>query len=290
MIDLRSRTQTNSRYRAGTKNMNNDRLTLIRKHLYSHGPTSVQDLADATGASLATLRRDLATLETDGVIDRSHGGARLARGSSIEVSFDMRETERLSYKRAIADAAYRLIRPHSTIFLDSGTTVLQLARRLRLDPLPIAVFTNGLAVAQELLAAPRLRVMLLGGQLRADNASVVGPHAESMLDRLHFDQLFMGASAVATDGVIYSVDVSEASLNERMLARSAERAVLADSSKFGSIATYAVAPIARASTVISDGQLSMEWRQTLEKSGVDLIVAEDGDDHRASEADHGERA
>jgi DeoR family fructose operon transcriptional repressor len=90
--------------------------------------------------------------------------------------------------------------------------------------------------------------------------------------------------------VIYSVDVSEASLNERMLARSAERAVLADSSKFGSIATYAVAPIARASTVISDGQLSMEWRQTLEKSGVDLIVAEDGDDHRASEADHGERA
>ena len=85
--------------------MTNDRLTLIRQHLYSHGPASVQDLAEATGASLATLRRDLAVLETEGVIDRSHGGARLARGSSIEVSFDMRETERLAYKRAIADAA-----------------------------------------------------------------------------------------------------------------------------------------------------------------------------------------
>lgn len=267
--------------------MKNDRLTLIRQHLYSHGPTSVQDLAEATGASLATLRRDLTVLETEGVIDRSHGGARLARGSSVEVSFDMRETERLTYKRAIADAAFRLIRPHSTIFLDSGTTVLQLARRLRLDPLPIVVFTNGLAVAQELLAAPRLRVMLLGGQLRADNASVVGPHAESMLDRLHFDQLFMGASAVGSDGMIYSVDVSEASLNERMLARSAERAILADSSKFGSIATYAVAPIAQASTVISDDQLSNQWRQTLEKSGLDVVVAPNGEDLPRVQGEHG---
>lgn len=253
--------------------MKNDRLSLIRQHLYSHGPASVQELAEATGASLATLRRDLATLEAQGAIDRSHGGARLARGSSVEVSFDMRETERLAHKRAIADAAYALIRPHSTIFLDSGTTVLQLARRLRLDPLPVSVFTNGLAVAQELLTAPRLRVMLLGGQLRADNASIVGPHAEAMLDRLHFDQLFMGAGAVGSDGMIYSVDVAEASLNERMLARSSERAVLADSTKFGSIATYAVAPIATASTVISDEQLDAPWRQTLEKSGVDLIIA-----------------
>ena len=270
--------------------MKNDRLTLIRQHLYSHGPTSVQALAEATGASLATLRRDLAVLEGEGVIDRSHGGARLARGSSIEVSFDMRETERLTHKRAIADAAYRLIRPHSTIFLDSGTTVLQLARRLRLDPLPIVVFTNGLAVAQELLAAPRLRVMLLGGQLRPDNASVVGPHAEGMLDRLHFDQLFMGASAIGSDGTIYSVDVSEASLNERMLARSTERAILADSSKFGSIATYAVAPVSAVSTIVSDDQLGPDWRQTLEKAGIDLIIASEGAEAARAKGSDGERA
>ncbi|MBL8597806.1 MAG: DeoR/GlpR transcriptional regulator [Devosia sp.] len=253
--------------------MKTDRLSLIRQHLYSHGPASVQQLADATGASLATLRRDLAALEAEGVIDRSHGGARLAQGSSVEVSFDMRETEHIANKRMIADAAYRLIKPHSTIFLDSGTTILQLARRLRLDPMPIVVFTNGLAVAQELLTAPRIRVMLLGGQLRPDNASIVGPQAEAMLERLHFDQLFMGASAIADDGMICSVDVSEASLNGKMLARSRQKVLMADSSKFGAVATYAVAPIGTASVVICDAGLDPRWQQTLAQSGVDLLLA-----------------
>lgn len=253
--------------------MKNDRLSLIRQHLYSHGPASVQELADATGASLATLRRDLAALEAEGVIDRSHGGARLAQGSSVEVSFDMRETEHIANKRMIADAAYRLIQPHSTIFLDSGTTILQLARRLRLDPIPVVVFTNGLAVAQELLAAPRIRVMLLGGQLRPDNASIVGPQAEAMLERLHFDQLFMGASAIADDGMICSVDVSEASLNGKMLARSRQKVVMADSSKFGAVATYAVAPINAASVIICDIGLGARWQQTLAQAGVELMLA-----------------
>lgn len=257
--------------------MKTDRLSLIRHHLYSNGPASVQELAEATGASLATLRRDLATLEADGIIDRSHGGARLAQGSSIELSFDMRETERIADKRAIAEAAYGLIKPHATIFLDSGTTVLQLAKRLRLDPVPIVVFTNGLAVAQELLAAPRIRVMLLGGQVRADNASVVGPQAESMLDRLHFDQLFMGVSAIADDGMIYSVDVSEASLNEKMLARSAERIILADSGKFGSMSTYAVAPLNTVSTIITDGALAAHWQQSLRQSPASLMIATPSD-------------
>ncbi|MEQ1769246.1 MAG: DeoR/GlpR family DNA-binding transcription regulator [Devosia sp.] len=253
--------------------MKTDRLSLIRQHLYSHGPASVQALADATGASLATLRRDLSALEAQGVIDRSHGGARLAEGSSIEVSFDMRENEHIGGKRDIADAAYRLIKPHSTIFLDSGTTVLQLARRLKLDPMPVDVFTNGLAVAQELIAAPRVRVTLLGGLLRADNASVVGPLAEQLLDRLHFDQLFMGASAVADDRMIYSVDVSEASLNEKMLRRSRLRVLLADSSKFGGSATYAVAPLSDASVIVSDAALSPAWQDAIAEAGTKLVLA-----------------
>jgi DeoR/GlpR family transcriptional regulator of sugar metabolism len=253
--------------------MKTDRLSLIRQHLYRHGHASVQDLATASGASLATLRRDLAALEAEGAIDRSHGGARLAQGSSVEVSFEMRESERIDDKRAIADVAYRLIEPHSTIFLDSGTTVLQLARRLRLDPIPVAVFTNGLAVAQELLSAPRIKVMLLGGQVRADNASVVGPQAEAMLERLHFDQLFMGASAIGPDLTIYSIDMIEASLNEKMLKRSRQRVILADSSKFGMMATYAIAPLSAASIVITEALADDSWRQRMEQQDIQVVVA-----------------
>ena len=111
--------------------------------------------------------------------------------------------------------------------------MLQLARLIRINPLPLRIFTNGLAVAQEFLNISDLEVVLLGGQLRSENASLVGPQAEAMLESIWFDQLFLGASAIGPDGAIYSVDSAEANLNRCMLTRSAHRFVLADSSKFG---------------------------------------------------------
>lgn len=252
-----------------------DRLDAIRSHLYANGFSTIQDLADAVGASLATVRRDLQVLEQDGVIDRIHGGARIAEGSSVELAFQEREKRQLSAKRAIANAAYELLSPRTAIFLDAGTTVLQLARLIRINPIPLRIFTNGLIVAQEFLNMPSLEVTLLGGQLRSENASIVGPQAEAMLEGLWFDQLFLGASAVSPDGAIYSVDSAEASLNRRMLTRSANRYVLADSSKFGTTATYKVSPLAD-TRLITDTGLTAQWRSQLEEAGVDAAFAQLG--------------
>jgi DeoR/GlpR family transcriptional regulator of sugar metabolism len=252
--------------------MKTERLNAIRRHLYAHGPSTIQGLADAVGTSLATLRRDLATLEEEGIVDRVHGGARLAEGSTVEVAFEHRESHNLNAKRAIANSAFGLLKPHTTVFFDASTTVLQLVRRLRIDPTPVTVFTNGLSVAHALLNVPRVRVMTLGGQVRNENASIVGPHAEAMLERLWFDQLFLGAGAINQDGTIYSVDLAEANLNAKMLARSTERHLLVDSSKFGAIATYAVAPVSSATHVISDAALSPDWRQRLQNLGVTLTL------------------
>lgn len=251
-----------------------ERLDAIRGYLYAHGYTTVQALADAVGASLATIRRDLQILEREGAIDRVHGGARIAEGSSVEVAFQERAKRNLVAKRAIARAAYQVLVPHATIFLDAGTTVLQLARLIRLNPLPLRIFTNGLTVAQEFLNVPHLSVSVIGGQLRSENVSLVGPEAEQMLDTLWFDQLFLGMSAVADDGALYSVDSAEASLNRRMLARSAVAHLLTDSSKFGTTATYRVGPLAT-SRVITDWRLSSDWRARLADMGVDATIAED---------------
>jgi DeoR/GlpR family transcriptional regulator of sugar metabolism len=253
-----------------------DRLTSIREHLYAHGSSTNQELVAATGVSLATLRRDLTVLEEEGVIDRVHGGARLAAGSNVEIGFEQREKENLAAKRNIADTAYERIKPHTAIFLDSATTVLQLARRLRIMPMPITIFTNSLAATHELLNVSKIRVVIVGGQVRSENASAVGPFAEGMLEKLWFDQLFLGAGAVGDNGSIYSIDLNEASLNAKMLARSAERILLADASKFGKSATYAVAPISGVNLIISDLALTVEWRQRLLNLGVDLKIAVDG--------------
>jgi DeoR family fructose operon transcriptional repressor len=252
-----------------------ERLDAIRGYLYAHGYSTVQALADAVGASLATIRRDLQVLETEGAIDRVHGGARIAEGSSVEVAFQQRAKRHLVAKRAIARAAYGALKPHATIFLDAGTTVLQLARLIRLNPLPLRIFTNGLTVAQEFLNVPNLSVSVIGGQLRIENVSLVGPEAEQMLETLWFDQLFLGVSAIAEDGALYSVDSAEASLNRRMIARSAQSFVLTDASKFGTTATYRVAPLT-AARVITDWRLDSAWRARLADMGVEATIAEAG--------------
>jgi len=252
-----------------------ERLDAIRSHLYTRGFSDIQSLAESVGASPATIRRDLQVLEREGAIDRVHGGARIAEGSSVEVAFQERAKRNLAAKRAIAAAAYELLSAHATVLLDAGTTVLQLARLIRVNPLPLRIFTNGLAVAQELINVPKLEVGLLGGQLRSENASLVGPQAEEMLGSLWFDKLFLGVSAIGPDGAIYSVDSAEASLNRSMLSRSAESFLLADSSKFGTMATFRVGPLAK-SRIITDAGLASEWRSRLADLGVLATIADNG--------------
>ncbi len=252
-----------------------DRLDAIRSHLYASGFSTIQDIADAVGASLPTIRRDLQILEQSGVIDRVHGGARIVEGSSVELVFQEREKRNLAAKRAIANAAFELLSPRTSVFLDAGTTVLQLARLIRINPMPLRIFTNGLIVAQEFMNVPTLEITLLGGQLRSENASLVGPQAEAMLETLWFDQLFLGASAVSSDGAIYSVDSAEASLNRHMLTRSANTYVLADASKLGTMATYKVAPLACAK-LITDTDVSSEWRTILADMAVETTFASAG--------------
>ncbi|HTJ58977.1 MAG TPA: DeoR/GlpR family DNA-binding transcription regulator [Devosiaceae bacterium] len=257
-----------------------ERLEAIRTHLYANGFSSIQSLAEAVGASLATVRRDLQLLEREGAVDRVHGGARIADGSSVEVAFQERAKHNLAAKRALSAAAYKLLCPHASVFLDAGTTVLQLARLIRVNPLPLRIFTNGLPVAQEFLNVPNLQVSVLGGQLHSENASLVGPQAEALLEGLWFDQLFLGVSAIGTDGAIYSVDSAEASLNSRMLPRSAQRFVVADASKFGTMATYRVAPLQGVTRVITDSRLSSEWRRRLDDLGIAVSIVETGGETR----------
>ncbi len=250
-----------------------DRVTAIRRHLFTKGFSSVGEIAVVVGVSEPTVRRDLMELEAQGVILRSHGGARIADGSGAEVAFEVREQINLVQKRAIGEAAYQMLRPGSAVFLDAGTTVLQLARRVRLNPIPLRVFTNCLAVAQMLMVVPEVTVTLLGGSLRAQNASVVGPMAEDALERLWFDQLFLGVGAVALGGEMSSADEQEARLNRGMLARTISPVILADGAKFGRQLTFQVARIGVGMRVVVDGGLSAAWQGRLAEFGCDLVLA-----------------
>ncbi len=253
--------------------MKSNRTQAIRQYLFANGSSQIATIAEAVGASLPTLRRDLARLEEQGVVVRTHGGARLSDQFEGEVAFEQREAKALGAKRAIGDVAYETLQPGTSIFLDSGTTVLQLARRIRLDPIPLNIFTNCLPAAQMLIDIADVKVTLLGGHLRKENSSVVGPLAEEMLGRLWFKQLFLGCGAVSPDGNIYSVDENEARLNFMMLSRAERNVLLADSSKFGARLTYKVAPLSRLTAVISDEGLDADWIERIETAGAQVTIA-----------------
>lgn len=252
--------------------MQDERFAIIREHLYRVGTSSIEDLAHLTRSSKPTIRRDLQALEADGVIERVHGGARLVHGNGGEIAFELREKRNIARKRAIAEAAFALLRPGQTIFLDTGTTVLQLARRLRVDPMPLTVVTNGMPIAQELLGLPGVRVIMTGGQLRAENRSLVGPYAQRQLEEFWCNQLFLGVTTIAEDGRIYSTDDAEAAMNVEMLRHATERTALADASKFGQYAPFVVAPLSQVTRVITDDSLSSEWRDRLAHLGVALTI------------------
>jgi DeoR family transcriptional regulator, aga operon transcriptional repressor len=250
-----------------------DRSSAIRAFLFEHGQTTVLRLAEVIGTSVATLRRDLTELEQAGMVERLHGAARLANGTLHEVGFKAREATNLAAKRAIALAAFAMIRPDSTLMLDAGTTVLQLARQIRQTGLELRVFTNSLAVAQELVDLPSVTLCLLGGKVRAENLSVTGPLADAMLQGLWFDQLFLGASAISDDGWITSHDADEAQVNATMMARSAQTMVLADHSKFSQRATFAVQRLTGDERLVTDGPLSADLGRYADDVGLTVTTA-----------------
>ena len=246
----------------------------IQQFLYTNGASSIQALINHTGSSPATVRRELARLEELGVVQRTHGGAVLTETRGLEAAFSLREHEQLEAKRAIARLAYEHLEPGSSVLMDAGTTVLQLARLIRLTPMRLTVITNGLALAQELAGVPDVEVITVGGRLRADNLSSVGPYAEAALMEFSCDQLFLGATAINREGVMQTLDAAEAAINRSMLERAEERVLLADSSKFGHRAPYRVAGIERVTSVITDSGLKPEWVGHLEQRDIGLERAE----------------
>ena len=262
--------------------MQSARLTRIRHHLYTHGTTGIHALAAAMDVSLATLRRDLQRLEEQGGITRTHGGAAIAESSGTELAFSVRESHGLVVKRTIANEAHAMLRPRSAVFFDAGTTVLQLAKRLRVTPVPLTLFTNSLAVAEVLFGVEPVQVFMLGGRLRHENKCVVGPLAEQAIEGLWFDQLYLGATAVQPDNTVATPDGDEARLNALMIKRSSEHFLLVDSSKFGRNATYRVAPLKDISRIFTDDALSDPWRNRLQQMDVPVTLAAagpaDGDD------------
>ncbi|SOC15014.1 DeoR/GlpR family DNA-binding transcription regulator [Rhodobacter maris] len=255
------------------------RLAAILDRLNQGGSVSVAEIARDFAVSDMTVRRDLAELEAQGLLERVHGGAvSLQHGpltviDDVEPVFEARRRLNSEAKARIAEAAARLVAGDQTLALDLGTTVLAGARALMAaEPVPgRRIFTNSLRVAQ-LAAAAALQTYVPGGLVHPSEMSVTGQSAIEDFSRYYFDAALIGASGLTPDGV-FDYSPEESAMKSVYFQRASRRILMLDSSKFRRISTVRVADLARISVLVTDAAPPPELAQALEAAEVAILIA-----------------
>jgi DeoR family ulaG and ulaABCDEF operon transcriptional repressor len=179
-----------------------ERERLILATLAPNGFVTYRDLEARLGASPATIRRDLAKLESDGRIVRVHGGARLAEAEGEQrqagqnlagTPFELAITRNLPAKQAIGRAAAALCQVGQAVMIDGGTTTLQMCPYLA--GLDLQVLTNSLHIVDALLPQPGTRILVPSGTVFREQNIILAPAGEDSMPRFHAPRLFMGAAA-----------------------------------------------------------------------------------------------
>ena len=251
--------------------LNEERRRSILDLLHRDGRVLVTDLATHFRTSQITIRKDLEVLDSQGLIQRTHGGA-LPTQSGALVDPTLREKEKLHRKEKmrIAEAAAKLVEEGQSVLLDSGTTTTAIARALK-ELGKLTVITNATNIAAE-LAGTSIDVILTGGTLRKNSFSLVGPLAEQSLRQLSADILFLGVDGFDTKTGLFTPNILEAQVNRIMVEISSRRVAVCDSSKFGRRSLCNIMPPTAVDQVITDKNIRKQDLQALRDAGVAVTL------------------
>lgn len=180
-----------------------------------------------------TIRRDLKELQKSGLATPCYGGAMAAQRISFEFAIDKRHQANLAQKQRIGRAACVNIRDGQIVFLDTGTTTLEVARALSERDIHCTVITGSLVIASELWGKGNIELQILGGRVRQNNPDLVGPYSDSMLDRFAADVAILGSDGIDPARGVFAGDLEIARIAEKMACNARKAIVVADSSKLG---------------------------------------------------------
>lgn len=249
-----------------------ERQKQILSLLDRQGRLSVAEIVQQFSISEATARRDLESLASQGKAQRVHGGVISVEKAPPELPILERKSEQADEKARIGRAAANLVADKETIFLGSGTTVLELARNLR-DRKSLTVITNSLPVLNTLAGLKEITVISLGGMLRESELSFIGHIAEQALNEVRVDKVFMGARGLSLEHGLTNDYLQETLTDRAILKIGREVIIIADYSKVNRVATALLAPLDRMSTFITDANADKKFLQALKEQGINVIVA-----------------
>jgi DeoR family transcriptional regulator of aga operon len=249
-----------------------ERHRRIRELVGQRNRITVAELARMFSISQVTARNDLNALAGIGAVVRTRGGA-LAQSDNADMALVVKQTLRRPEKMRIAQEAVKLVGDGQTIMLDSGTTTAEIAKQIRgLKLQSINVITNALNIALLLATAPHVNLVMLGGVLRPNSYSLGGPQAESALQGLHADILFLGFDGLDPEIGLMTPHLLEARLNARMLAIARTVVAVGDSSKIGRRSLSVIARIGQVDRIITDTGVPDEMVEALRARGAQVVL------------------
>lgn len=236
------------------------------------GIAGMTELMSATGASRSTIRRDIEQMDIDGLLIRTHGGAkRIERANNDDIPLIVRQRLRSTEKRLIAKAALSFIDPGDTIFLNAGTTTLELASMLNVFN-DLTVITYDLLIAME-IARTQNRLIVAGGELRKGSATLADTFTLTMMEQFFVKKAFVSSDAVDINRGFMDYSPYEIAIKRKMIKNSEMSYMLVDHTKFEAQALTNICMIEEINTIISDRGLSEGIVENLRQKGISVILA-----------------
>ena len=243
------------------------RINQLVEALRLHGRVDVATAAAEFGTAEMTVRRDLDVLVERGVARRVRGGAVNLMMRGEELPFAMRELDALDTKKRIASDVAGLIADGDAVGLDSGTTVLEIARVLagRFTAMPLS-----LHAAMALAGSASVRLMMPGGETRPGELAMVGPLALASIATLRFDTVVLGCCGISADGHVMAHDLGDAAVKQALFAAGGRRILVADAAKFGRSALAVAGKLSAFDIVVTDSSAPSEPLAELEAAAVEV--------------------
>lgn len=254
-----------------------ERHRIILSAVQDRPVATVSELCDLTGASEATIRRDIASLHIQKALRRVRGGAEALTPSHFPGlagrPFAVNETLRSGQKRAIAKAAVDLCADGEPIIINGGTTTFQMVHPLASRRLQ--VFTNSFPIAEHLLKNSKNTVMVPGGAIYREQNIILSPFENDVTRNFYARRVFMGAQGIGPLGLM-EADPLLIQAEHKLIGQADDLVVLVDSSKFENRSSLVLCQLDRIDTLITDDAIGDREAAMLEAAGINLIVAETG--------------
>lgn len=251
-----------------------ERHRVILSAVQDRPVVTVVDLCGLTGASEATIRRDIATLHMQKKLRRVRGGAEsITPPQFVGLAgrpFSINETINSKQKQAIARAAVQLCQDGEPIIINGGTTTFQMVHPLATRRMQI--FTNSFPIAEHLLKNSKNTIMLSGGVIYREQNIILSPFDNDVTRNFYARRMFMGAQGIGPLGLM-EADPLLIQAEQKLIGQADELIVLVDSSKFKQRSSLVLCPLSKIDTVITDEGIPDKAAAMLEAADVTLIVA-----------------